>query len=127
MRKESRSFGCDGPGHSPKGKKLSARYLERMRHDRRGNYLSSGGKFRFKTRKGQASCVELRNNCTPSVENCRATVLSSLKYPFSFQCFIASASHISRIPSSHGRGFGDLSGNMLRSSARLCMPPGVQV
>lgn len=26
-RKESRSLGCDGPGHSPKGKKLSELYL----------------------------------------------------------------------------------------------------
>src|SRR5947207_3923996 len=84
-----------------------------------GVYLSSGGKLRFKTRKGQASCVELRNNCTPSLENCRATVLSSSKYPSSFQCFIASPFHISRIPSFHGVSFKVLEYRIFLAYSRL--------
>ena len=55
MRNESRSLGCDGPGHSPRGRKFSVRYLSRVRPNTMLAYLSSGGNDRFKTRNGQAS------------------------------------------------------------------------
>ena len=69
MRNESRSLGCCGPGHRPRGSKFSARYLANVRLDNVIAYLSAGGNERFKTRNGQASWVEFRNSCTPSVEN----------------------------------------------------------
>lgn len=37
IRKESRSLGCDGPGHSPRGMKLSTWYLAHVRPDKGGN------------------------------------------------------------------------------------------
>ena len=77
-RKESRSLADIGPRHNPRGRKFPVLYLC-VRKDNSLIYLSSGGIFRFSTRKGQTSLVELRNRRTPSVEKCNATVRSSSK------------------------------------------------